>query len=214
MNPDNPSDPALLKALIEGDEAALDAVMERWERTLFAFAWRFTRNTADAQDLVAETFVRLYRSRERLTPTSNLRAWLYTTLANLCRNQHRWRRRHPALSLEALESQGGEPAEPPAREVGAPEGLERAENRDAVRAAIAALPDDLRLAVMLHYFEQLSFREIGEITGCSERGVETRLYRARRRLRQVLGGAAVAARRGREGLEAPAGGPGDAAGEG
>jgi RNA polymerase sigma-70 factor, ECF subfamily len=56
----------------------------------------------------------------------------------------------------------------------------------AVGAAVDALPHELKVTILLHYYDQLSYREIGEITGCSERGVETRLYRARQRLREAL----------------------------
>ena len=58
----------------------------------------------------------------------------------------------------------------------------------AVRTAINCLPHDLKVTVLLHHYDQLSYREIGAITGCSERGVETRLYRARQRLREELAG--------------------------
>lgn len=58
---------------------------------------------------------------------------------------------------------------------------------DAVREAIGQLPHDLKVAMLLHHYEHLSYREIAEITHCSERGVETRLYRARQHLRQLLG---------------------------
>jgi RNA polymerase sigma factor (sigma-70 family) len=192
MNPDAASDPALLRALKAGDDEALNAILARWEGRLFAFAWRYTRNAADAQDLVAETFVRLYRQRERLAERSNLPAWLYTTLTNLCHNQHRWRRRHPSCSMEKSETSRESPVAVPAEDPGAAEGLEREESREALRAAIAGLTEELRLTLMLHYFEELSFREIGEITGCSERGVETRLYRARQQLRAALGGSPTA----------------------
>jgi RNA polymerase sigma-70 factor (ECF subfamily) len=66
--------------------------------------------------------------------------------------------------------------------------LEHDETFAAVRAAVERLPHDLKTTILLHHFERLSYREIGAITGCSERGVETRLYRARQRLREELAG--------------------------
>ena len=190
------SDPALdrasLAGLQHGDAAALNRLIERWQRPLLGFACRYVRNAADAQDLVAESFVRLYQRRERLSPDTNVAAWLFTTLTNLCHNHHRWRRRHPTVALDAP-SEPGDPAgsnriaEGLAAPDAAPDSaLTRDESLGAVRAAVDALPHDLKVTVLLHHYEHLSYREIAAITGCSERGVETRLYRARQQLRREL----------------------------
>lgn len=187
MNPEGDRDLDLLHALQRGEDAALNHLIERWEGRLFAFAWRSTHNAADAQDLVAETFVRLYQQRGSLRDDSRLAAWLYTTLANLCRNQHRWRNRHPTVSFDAVGPEGAPSIAAPASDApSVPETLERREDALQVASALDRLPDDLRLTVMLYYFEHLSYRDIGAVFGCSERGVETRLYRARALLRENL----------------------------
>ena len=189
MNPDPTNDRAQLAALQRGDDTALNRLIARWERPLFAFAWRYVRHTADARDLVAEVFVRLYQQRSRLRADTNLSAWLFTTLANLCHNQHRWRRRHPTVSLDATEEDGGDVAGGDALPSAVPvpgETLERDEAHAALGSAIDRLPHELKVTLLLHHYDELSYREIGEITGCSERGVETRLYRARQRLRLEL----------------------------
>jgi RNA polymerase sigma-70 factor (ECF subfamily) len=176
--------------LQEGQDSALNQLIARWQRPLFAFAWRYVQNPTDAHDLVAETFVRLHQQRARLRPDTKLSAWLFTTLSNLCHNHYRWRRRHPSVSLDAPIDD----AEAPAHEAVASDAplpnaaLEHDETFAAVRAAVDRLPHDLKLTILLHHFERLSYREIGTITGCSERGVETRLYRARQRLREELAG--------------------------
>ncbi|HRE06093.1 MAG TPA: RNA polymerase sigma factor [Opitutaceae bacterium] len=187
MTPEGDRDLDLLHALQRGEDAALNHLMERWEARLFAFAWRSTHNSADAQDLVAETFVRLYQQRASLRSDSRLAAWLYTTLANLCRNQHRWRSRHPTLSFDATGSEGVPSVAAPVSDAPSiPEAMEQRENALLVASALDRLPHDLRLTVLLYYFERLSYRDIGEVVGCSERGVETRLYRARALLRESL----------------------------
>ena len=189
MKPDPTNDRAQLDALQHGDDTALNRLIARWERPLFAFAWRYVRHTADARDLVAEVFVRLYQQRRRLRADTNLSAWLFTTLANLCHNQHRWRRRHPTVSLDAAEEDGGNGAGGDALPSVVPvpgETLERDEARAALGAAIDRLPHELKVTLLLHHYDEMSYREIGEISGCSERGVETRLYRARQRLRLEL----------------------------
>lgn len=187
MPADSSADHADLLALRAGDDAALERLIARWEQPLFAFAWRYLRNTADARELAIETFVRLHQQRARLRPDTNLSAWLYTTLTNLCHNRHRWWRRHAAQSLDAATA--GEDDLP--REFAAPDdapdtAAEHQESLAQLDAAIAALPHDLRTTLLLHHFEQLSYREIAHVVGCSERGVETRLYRARQKLRSAL----------------------------
>lgn len=187
------TDRASLLALQQGEVAALNRLIARWQRPLHHFAYRYVQNTADAHDLVAEAFVRLYQQRQRLRPDTKLSAWLFTTLTNLCHNHHRWKRRHPTVSLDAPAASPDVAWHRPALELSsaqpAPDAaLERDETLAAVRRAIEQLPHDLKVTLLLHHYERLSYREIGEITGCSERGVETRLYRARRQLRQLLAG--------------------------
>ncbi len=181
------TDLADLQALQDGDDTALNRLIVRWERRLFGFAWRYVRNRADAQDLVATLFVRLYQQRGRLRSDTNVPAWLFTTLTNLCHNHHRWRRRHPALSLDAEEGGREESLALPADAPLPGPALELQEALAALGAAIDGLPPDLKATLLLHHYERLSYREIAEITGCSEGGVDTRLCRARARLRAALG---------------------------
>lgn len=181
------SDQELFLSLQKGDDTALTELIGRWERPLLAFAWRYMHNTADARDLVAETFVRLYQQRERLRPDTKLSAWLFTALTNLCHNQHRWRRRHPTVSFHAQpEHSGGFEDVLPSSAPGASAVMEHDEALDQLVRAIDRLPHDLKTALLLHHFEGLAYREIGDIVGCSERGVETRLYRARQKLKDEL----------------------------
>lgn len=190
MNSDPDNDRADLDALKQGDDSALNRLIARWERPLLAFAWRYLQNNADARDVVAELFVRLYHHRLNLRPDTRLGAWLFTTLSNLCHNHHRWRRRHQTVSLH--EPQQGDSSNPIegtiAAESPTPSGnLERSEAMKALADAIERLPHDLKTTLLLHHYEKMPYREIGGITGCSERGVETRLYRAKQRLRAELG---------------------------
>ena len=165
-----------------GDASHLNRLIERWQRPLLGFAFRYVQSSADAQDLVADTFVRLYQQRLRLRTDTNIAAWLFTTLTNLCHNHHRWKRRHPAI---ALDDAGLELAD---RERGPDAALAHDETLAALRTAVDALSHDLKVAVLLHHYEHLSYGEIAAITHCTERGVETRLYRARQQLRRDLAG--------------------------
>jgi RNA polymerase sigma-70 factor (ECF subfamily) len=187
---DTAADQANLLALQQGEAVALNRLIASWQRPLYSFAYRYVQNHADAHDLVAETFVRLYRQRLRLRPDTRLSAWLFTTLTNLCHNHHRWLRRHPAGAFDVPADSAKPPAghEPASGDPSPNYALEKDETLAAVRAAIDRLPHDLKTTLLMHYYEHLSYHEIAEITGCSDRGVETRLYRARRQLRDSLAG--------------------------
>jgi len=188
-NPDN--DNTDLHALQNGDDTALNRLMTRWQKPLFAFAWRYLHNSTDAHDLVAEVFVRLYQQNKRLAANTRLSAWLFTILSNLCHNHHRWRRRHPSVSLDAPQQPDAPNTTAPvnhiAHEAPAPDRtLEHNEALAALATAIDRLPHDLKTTLLLHHYEHLGYREISQVTGCSERGVETRLYRARQYLKAEL----------------------------
>lgn len=193
MSPDPATDRASLVALQNGDTMALNRLIARWQRPLTSYAYRYLQNAADAQDLVANVFVRLYQQRTRLRADTNVSAWLFTALTNLCHNHYRWKRRHPTVALDApVPGEDGDRPAPGYAEIasdapGPAATLAHDEVLDAVRAAIDELPHDLKITVLLHHYERLSYREIAEIANCSERGVETRLYRARQQLRAVLG---------------------------
>ena len=195
MPNDPATDNASLLALQQGEAAALNRLIARWQRPLHSFAYRYCQNQADAEDLVAQTFVRLYQQRLRLRPDTKVSAWLFTTLTNFCHNHHRWKRRHPTVALDApaggrnneIPSSSGSD-ELPSEQAAPDRSLERDESLAVVRDAINQLPHDLKATLLLHHYDRLSYREIGQITGCSERGVETRLYRARQQLREKLAG--------------------------
>lgn len=179
-----PANDELSLQALRRDAEAIDVIMAAWQRPLFAFAWRYLHNRADAEDVVIQTFVRLHEQRHRLREDTKLSAWLFTTLANLCHNQHRWRRRHPETSFDAPTMELTQPTAPRAAIPAAQ--LEDNEASAAVRAAVESLPHDQKTVVLLHHYEHLSYREIAAIVGCSERGVETRLYRSRQALREIL----------------------------
>ncbi len=186
-------DQANFLALQQGEAAALNRLIARWQRPLHSFAYRYCQNQADAEDLVAQTFVKLYQQRLRLRPDTRLSAWLFTTLTNFCHNHHRWKTRHPTTTLDGGAAHGDSMAgertsqhQVASEQLPPDQNLDHDETLATVRQAIDSLPHDLKVTLILHHYDQLPYREIAEITGCSERGVETRLYRARQRLREAL----------------------------
>ncbi len=169
-----------LRALQAGQEAALDRLMFRWQQPLLNFAYRYLHNGADAQDVVAGVFVTFYRDSRGLAADTVVPSWLFTVAANRCRNQLRWRRRHPAETWDLAAAKSDESAPEP------DQALVQAESQQRLKTAVEQLPHDLKVAILLHHYEGLSYREIAAVVGCGERGVETRLYRARSLLKQAL----------------------------
>ena len=172
----------LIAQLADGNDAALRELVELWQAPVLRFVFRYVQNEADAREIVQETFVRVHMKRRSFRAGASVSAWLFTIAANLCHNRTRWHRRHPAETLDAARRDPLVCAHP------TPDRAALAEERvRAVRDAIAALPHDLKVTLLLHEYEDLSYAEIAPVVGCSMKGVEARLMRARKRLREALG---------------------------
>ena len=175
--------------LIAGHDAALNDLMERHAQRLFHYLLRSLQDESDAADLAQETFVKLYQSRAKFDTRQNFSTWLYAIASNLVRDRYRWRSRHPQVSLNAENPATGIDFREtlPEQKPSPSETVQAEERADAVRRAVAALPEELRVPLILAEYEERSQAEIGEILKCSAKAVETRIYRARQQLRVTLG---------------------------
>ncbi len=180
--------------LCDGDEAAMERLVQRHAPPLIRYLRRMLADESDASDLAQETFVRLHRECRRYDARRRLRPWLFTVAGNLARNQLRWRSRHVADSLDAeADVEGGWAPRPIASDVPCPsEVLLDEERKAALREAIDALPDGMRAALLLVDLEECSVAEAAVALGIPPRTVESRLFHARRRLRDHLVAGAVA----------------------
>ena len=160
-------------------------------QALYTAALRMTRNPADAEDLVQETFLKAYRAFDSFTEGTNLRAWLYRILTNTYINSYRAAKRRPELTdVEDVEDlylyrhlatvDGHDPGRS-AEDVA----LESFTD-DEVKAAIESLPDVFRIAVLLADVEGFSYKEISEITEVPIGTVMSRIHRGRRALQKAL----------------------------
>jgi RNA polymerase sigma-70 factor (ECF subfamily) len=180
-------DKADMERLAQGHDAALNALMERHSGPIFQFLFRLLGDEQDANDLAQETFVRVYRHRERFDG-GKFTTWLYTIAGNLARNEYRRRSRHPVVSLqmESADNDGSLEDVLPSPNAGPRESAEVQEQQDAVRAAVQDLPEDLREALVLCEWEDMSAADAAAVLQTTSRAIESRLYRARRLLKDRL----------------------------
>ncbi|RMF79228.1 MAG: sigma-70 family RNA polymerase sigma factor [Planctomycetota bacterium] len=169
-------DHELMRRIAQGDRAAQEMIVRRHQARVLALAMRFLHRRDLAEDVCQEAFLRIFRAAANYRPTSQFSTWLYRVVANLCWDLRRRAARAPLAASEALHEH---PAT--AGDVG-----ERAERVARVRAAVAALPDRQRLALILHRYENLDHARIAEITGWSRGAVESCIVRAYRKLRSQL----------------------------
>ena len=132
--------------------------------------------------------MRVYQNRGKFDPQQRFSTWLYAISTNLVKDRYRYRTRHPQVSLDAENAPTGNEfsATLPQKAASPSESLQIAERAAAVRNAVSNLPKELRTALILSEYEELSHAEIGEVLKCSTKAVETRLYRARKELRVTL----------------------------
>jgi RNA polymerase sigma-70 factor, ECF subfamily len=155
---------------------------------LYSAAYRLTRNAADAEDLVQETYLRAFRSFHQFEPGTNLKAWLYRILTNTFINTYRKRQREPqTISDDEVEdwylySKMTEEGFEPSAEASV---LESIPDED-VQEALASLPEQFRIAVLLADVEGFSYKEIADITGVPIGTVMSRLHRGRKALEKRL----------------------------
>nr|WP_130423318.1 sigma-70 family RNA polymerase sigma factor [Edaphobacter modestus] len=151
---------------------------------LYRYAMVITRNRADAEDLVQETYVHALEAVERLRENSNIKGWLFTILRNLWFNQLRKRRNSPTIMEMDGDDYTADSLVGNARDAHAI--LVSNEDSIIVRSAINSLPVEFREVILLREFEELSYQEIANVLGCPAGTVMSRLARARAKLRTAL----------------------------
>ena len=179
------SDEVLMSALAGGDDLALNELMDRWQAPLRSFLFRYTQNEQDAHDLAQETFVRVYLHRTRFRAGARFSTWMFQIALNLARSRARWHKRRPTDSLD--DESGNQHSRLEFSTDATPaDDMVAAEKIAAVKAAVAALPPELRAAVILSEYEDRPHAEVAEIVRATPKAIETRLYRARQQLRKAL----------------------------
>ena len=179
------SDEELVTRSIGGDAESFNQLVLRWERPIYALAYRTLGREEDARDVCQETFLRAFRAIGGFRGQAKFSSWLYRIALNLCRDWARRQRRTPVVQLpedvDVMEL---------AAERGPTESIEDVVARNdltrVVERAMAKLPEEQRTAIILKEYHGLTFQEIADLAGCPLSTVKTRLYQGLAVLRREL----------------------------
>lgn len=169
-----------------GDTESFNQLVKRWERPIFALAYRTLGREQDARDVTQETFLRAFRALGGFKGDAKFSSWLYRIALNLCRDWMRKDRRTPVVAvpegveMEQLAAEGG-PSET-VEDLAA-----RAELSGIVRTAMEKLPAEQRESIILKEYHGLTFQEIADLMKCPLSTVKTRVYQGLSTLRKELG---------------------------
>ena len=172
-----------------GDESAFDYLVQKYRRPLVSFMYRMARNTAAAEDLAQEVFLRVYRSRQTYEASAKFTTWLYRIATNLAVNHARdTRHERPevTVSLDEPDEETGTTLDVADGTVTAEEALVRRERMLAIRSKVEALPERQKLAVIMHKYQQMDYKQIAEVLKKSESATKSLLFRAYQTLRDKL----------------------------
>ena len=180
-------DSALVRASQGGDMAAFEELVARHRDKLYARAYSMMRNEEEAIDLSQEAWVKGWQRLRQFQGESSFGTWMTRIVINLCLDQLRKQKRQRAESIEVMdEESGGVERQMPVVTVNPTAGLERAELRERIDRALGQLSYEHRTALVLHEFEELEYKEIAKVMGCSIGTVMSRLFYARRKMAALL----------------------------
>jgi RNA polymerase sigma-70 factor (ECF subfamily) len=186
------TDEELVARTVGGDADSFNELIRRWERPIYALAYRQIGREEDARDVCQDTFLRAYRALNGFRGQAKFSSWLYRIALNLCRDWMRRERRAPVVQapedMDLMElAASREPSESIEDRVG------RHDLTRAVERAMALLPEEQRTAIVLKEYQGLTFQEIADLLGCPLSTVKTRLYQGLTVLRRELARAGVSA---------------------
>jgi RNA polymerase sigma-70 factor (ECF subfamily) len=182
-------DAAIMLELKAGNMAAFDFLMLKYRRPIVHFMYRMTHNQAIAEELAQEVFLRVFRSRETYRAEARFSTWLYRIATNLGVNHARDTRHERSAStiyLDETDSETGTTPDVPDASPGAESSILRRERMDAIREHVMALPERQRMGVLMHKYEGMDYKQIGEVLKLSESATKSLLFRAYQTLREKL----------------------------
>jgi RNA polymerase sigma-70 factor (ECF subfamily) len=183
------NDSEVVQSSLDGDPRAFNELVRRYDQRLLNFVYRTIGDRERSQDLVQETFVRVYRHLHRFDQTKKFSTWIYTIASNLAKNELRNRSRNPLVLFQTLKKNWDADHRPLEWEDTQfkPDDLFRKRHlRSKVEAAVEQLPEHHRIVFVLREMEGKTYEEIAEITGCNLGTVKSRLNRARNNFANII----------------------------
>jgi RNA polymerase sigma factor (sigma-70 family) len=171
------SDEELMLAYVRGEASAFHELFRRYAPALLRLMRRELSSQSEAQDLVQQTFLQIHRARNDFDLGRRLKPWVYTIALNLKREYLRGRKRRPTQPLDQSPEPGVDAVDP-----------EREDRARALRRVLSGLPAQQREVIELHWFDELSFQEVGQALGISTTAAKVRAHRGYVRLKEALTG--------------------------
>ena len=186
---DESSDAAIMLRVAAGDESGYNYLVGKYHRPMIHFLFRMVHNQAVAEELAQEVFLRVYRSRESYRAEAKFTTWLYRIATNLAVNHARDTKHERAAQnvyLDAPDAETGTTPDVADDEPSVEQRLMRDERMAAIRKHVMALPERQRMAVLMHKYQGMDYRQIGEVLKLSESATKSLLFRAYQTLREKL----------------------------
>jgi RNA polymerase sigma-70 factor, ECF subfamily len=182
-------DAAIMLELKAGNMAGFDFLIQKYRKPIIHFMYRMVHNQAVAEELAQEVFLRVYRSRETYRAEARFSTWLYRIATNLGVNyvrDMRHERNAPTVHLDETDPETGTTPDVADATPNIESNLLRNERLNAIRQHVLALPERQRMAVLMHKYEGLDYKQIGEVLKLSESATKSLLFRAYQTLREKL----------------------------
>ena len=189
VSSDAVSDVDVMLRVKTGDESAFAYLVQKYRRPMVGFMYRLCHNPSSAEELAQEVFLRVYRSRTSYEPTAKFTTWLYRIATNLAVNyarDTRHERPENTVRLDEPDRETGTTPDLADDSLTAEEQILRRERLAAIRGRVNALPERQRVAVIMHKYQQMDYREIAGVLKLSESATKSLLFRAYETLREQL----------------------------
>jgi len=185
-----PTDVQLMLDVKAGDEQSFELLLRKYRTPLVNFLYRMVRDTAVAEDLAQEVFLRVYRARQEYAPSAKFTTWMFRIATNLALNSvrdNRHRKLEVSLDQSAVAGEDEQrPMEVPDRAPSVEQEMVARCRADMILKAIHSLPEKQRAAVLMHKYQELDYDEIARVLECSESALKSLLFRAYETLRVEL----------------------------
>src|SRR5271169_1908675 len=183
------SDAEVMLRVAAGDDVAFDYLVEKYRRQIVSFMHRMTHNQAVAEELAQEVFLRVYRSRQSYAASAKFTTWLYRIATNLAVNHARdtkHERSENTVNIDEPDTETGLTVDVADGSLNAEQTILRRERLAAIRCQVEALPERQRMAVIMHKYQEMDYKQIAAILKLSESATKSLLFRAYETLRETL----------------------------